>query len=277
MAKRVARACHPTFAIATHDAAGAIASHRSELKNQNIGYRQYGQESFVRRLFQTAATALLFAAAFSPAQALVVGAADPNPLKTNSAPFGSAQSGYIYQQVYDDSAFSSALTISELTFYNKKNPGGTVNPGNFRIYLAETSQQVGAIVNNVPDFGSAALVFDGLAPAVSDGELDFLLSTTFNYNPASGKNLLMIVTNWDLSSSKSPLYLDSDTTNTVTSSRQYSGPNGPTGNLRTGLITGFNEHVAAVPEPSTWAMMILGFVGVGFLTYRRGYGANAAR
>ena len=27
--------------------------------------------------------------------------------------------------------------------------------------------------------------------------------------------------------------------------------------------------VAAVPEPSTWAMMILGFVGVGFMAYRR--------
>jgi hypothetical protein len=26
---------------------------------------------------------------------------------------------------------------------------------------------------------------------------------------------------------------------------------------------------AAVPEPSTWAMMILGFAGVGFLAYRR--------
>ena len=28
--------------------------------------------------------------------------------------------------------------------------------------------------------------------------------------------------------------------------------------------------VAAVPEPSTWAMMMLGFAGLGFLTYRRG-------
>jgi hypothetical protein len=26
---------------------------------------------------------------------------------------------------------------------------------------------------------------------------------------------------------------------------------------------------AAVPEPSTWAMMVLGFTGVGFMTYRR--------
>lgn len=27
--------------------------------------------------------------------------------------------------------------------------------------------------------------------------------------------------------------------------------------------------IAAVPEPSTWAMMILGFAGVGFIAYRR--------
>jgi len=26
---------------------------------------------------------------------------------------------------------------------------------------------------------------------------------------------------------------------------------------------------AAVPEPSTWAMMLLGFAGVGYMTYRR--------
>jgi hypothetical protein len=32
---------------------------------------------------------------------------------------------------------------------------------------------------------------------------------------------------------------------------------------------GFTVGVAAVPEPSTWAMMILGFLGVGFMAYRR--------
>jgi hypothetical protein len=31
----------------------------------------------------------------------------------------------------------------------------------------------------------------------------------------------------------------------------------------------FGGTVAAVPEPSTWAMMILGFFGVGFMAYRR--------
>jgi hypothetical protein len=34
-------------------------------------------------------------------------------------------------------------------------------------------------------------------------------------------------------------------------------------------ITGTLTAVAAVPEPSTWAMMILGFMGVGFMAYRR--------
>jgi PEP-CTERM motif len=27
--------------------------------------------------------------------------------------------------------------------------------------------------------------------------------------------------------------------------------------------------VSAVPEPSTWAMMLIGFAGLGFVAYRR--------
>jgi len=43
-------------------------------------------------------------------------------------------------------------------------------------------------------------------------------------------------------------------------------------------IDNLSFGVSAVPEPSTWAMMILGFAGVGFMTYRRKEGAqrNAA-
>jgi hypothetical protein len=32
---------------------------------------------------------------------------------------------------------------------------------------------------------------------------------------------------------------------------------------------GVFDVTTAVPEPSTWAMMILGFAGVGFMAYRR--------
>ena len=31
----------------------------------------------------------------------------------------------------------------------------------------------------------------------------------------------------------------------------------------------YTPAVAAVPEPSTWAMMLLGFAGIGVLAYRR--------
>lgn len=36
------------------------------------------------------------------------------------------------------------------------------------------------------------------------------------------------------------------------------------------------DAIAPVPEPSTWAMMILGFFGVGYMTYRRRNQAAAA-
>ena len=36
-----------------------------------------------------------------------------------------------------------------------------------------------------------------------------------------------------------------------------------------GEIRGFFALTATVPEPSTWAMMMLGFAGLGFMAYRR--------
>jgi hypothetical protein len=36
-----------------------------------------------------------------------------------------------------------------------------------------------------------------------------------------------------------------------------------------------SKHVGAVPEPSTWAMMLLGFAGVGFAAYRKKTGTFA--
>jgi PEP-CTERM motif len=44
----------------------------------------------------------------------------------------------------------------------------------------------------------------------------------------------------------------------------WTNPEGHTSTLNI-----YADFTAAVPEPSTWAMMILGFAGVGFMTYRR--------
>jgi hypothetical protein len=47
----------------------------------------------------------------------------------------------------------------------------------------------------------------------------------------------------------------------------YTGPNLEFGQGRFSFALA--PAVASVPEPSTWAMMIIGFAGVGFVTYRR--------
>jgi hypothetical protein len=47
---------------------------------------------------------------------------------------------------------------------------------------------------------------------------------------------------------------------------KWVNPEGGTSTLK--IVADFTA-VAAVPEPSTWAMMILGFAGVGFMAYRR--------
>jgi PEP-CTERM motif len=56
----------------------------------------------------------------------------------------------------------------------------------------------------------------------------------------------------------------------------FSGPKDPSnpsgGNHTAGQFT----LAAAVPEPSTWAMMILGFVGLGFMGFRRKTSFRAA-
>jgi hypothetical protein len=39
--------------------------------------------------------------------------------------------------------------------------------------------------------------------------------------------------------------------------------------LTRNLIGFIDTNVGGVPEPSTWAMMLLGFAGVGFMAYRR--------
>jgi outer membrane lipase/esterase len=43
----------------------------------------------------------------------------------------------------------------------------------------------------------------------------------------------------------------------------------PTAAAHMVIADAFLTATGAVPEPSTWAMMLLGFAGIGFLAYRR--------
>jgi len=210
--------------------------------------------------------AALGAAALSPANALVIGSAD----STSSLPFGSTTSGYYYQQIYSSASFASPINISEITFYNTIAPSGTPRSATFNFYLSTTTANVASFDQSngttVPWYDpSFTNVYNGTATLVN-GKLDFQLSSSFLYNPTQG-NLLLTIRDFTLASDTG-LQLDADKNNGVTNLRMSSYPY----DFNQGLVTGFN--VAPVPEPSTWAMMILGFVGVGFMAYRRKSGLS---
>jgi choice-of-anchor C domain-containing protein len=67
---------------------------------------------------------------------------------------------------------------------------------------------------------------------------------------------------------KSFSFFANSTTSTLTFLDTDTGPYGPALD---------NVSVTAVPEPATWAMMILGFLGIGFVAYRRKSSASSLR
>jgi hypothetical protein len=149
-----------------------------------------------------------FAAAFSPAQALVIGVGD----QANSIPFGQTTGGFVYQQIYNSTNFNSPININEITFYNSIAPGGTPMTGTFDIYLSTTTAQVSALPTDVPAGFPASLtdVFHGSLPSVSASRLDFNLFTPFFYDPSLGNNLLLTVVSFDFAQQPNPLFLDAD-------------------------------------------------------------------
>jgi hypothetical protein len=217
----------------------------------------------MKSILPTAATAAaIFAAILSPAQAVVIGTAD----SSNGIPFGKNTGGYYYQQVYNSASFGSSINIDEITFYNSLSPGGTARLGTFEIFLSYSTTPIDSFDTDPFSFPSGTFfaVFNNSAPAVSNGRLDFNLSTSFAYDPTKG-NLLLTVKEFGLADG-STLFLDADQNNGTTNSRFSSYPY----EWNQGLVTGFNDPVAAVPlHPSTWPMMILGCAAFGFIAYRR--------
>jgi hypothetical protein len=66
------------------------------------------------------------------------------------------------------------------------------------------------------------------------------------------------------------------TANSTSTMIEFLGDSSQTASRYIGLDN-VGVEVAAVPEPSTWAMMILGFLGVGFMSYRRKQAGPALR
>ena len=113
------------------------------------------------------------------------------------------------------------------------------------------------------------VVFEGSLPGLSGGVMSLILSTPFTYDPTQG-NLLMDVFSADAAQPFANFFFDTNSDSNGVFSRAWPGTADP----NDGLVTGFST--GAVPEPSTWAMMLAGFAGLGFLGYRRTVKARLA-
>jgi PEP-CTERM motif len=95
---------------------------------------------------------------------------------------------------------------------------------------------------------------------------NFVFSTATNTAGLSTSTYFYIIQPW--TNGSPPPYSD-----TVATQFAFGGdPNNYIDNYNGQFISG-NFNISAVPEPSTWAMMILGFAGIGFMAYRRKNGA----
>ena len=120
------------------------------------------------------------------------------------------------------------------------------------------------------NYASFTNVFTGNAPIAADGKLTFNLTSAFHYDPTLG-DLMLTIRNDSFDGYDNRFFLDADNGNPNMNFRGSLFPY----NYNQGLVTGFNA-VAPVPEPSTWAMMILGFAGIGFMVYRKKIGVTTS-
>jgi len=218
----------------------------------------------------TAVVGLLFGAGGQPANSAVIDWATWNSPVIQNVPTGGLITG---------TAGSAAISYT-----------GELLSLSFAPTYTPTSSWVGGTVSNAPPASNGAIQIQG-----GNGTGPDVITFT------NGAVLNPILSIWSLGQSGLPTSFDFTTTPWPFTVEQ-SGPNDPysgvplsvvgssvfgsesAGSIQfNGLVTqiswtnptseywyGFTVGVeAAVPEPSTWAMMILGFFGVGFMAYRR--------
>jgi len=175
-------------------------------------------------------------------------AAVPNTASVTIPDPGSA--GYIYfgtssaSVTYSGVTFSQSSVLSDGNFYNV----GSVFSGNPAVLSSQDQS-----------FGVANILIT-LPKATSAFSLDY------GYGTFGGSSVTFLLSNGDsftLGSTGSgyavPDFVGAKDSTKFTSILVTTPDS----------VLNLNNLVYGVPEPSTWAMMLLGFVGLGFMAYRR--------
>jgi hypothetical protein len=180
-------------------------------------------------------------------------------------PFGcfAQDNGTVFQQVYTSSAFSGPVSIKAISFHDYYSNGFDMGDAVYSVkfYLTEKpvwgldtdlSSNLGSLIG---DFGS----FNVAGPNPDDLTLT---GNSVNYDPRWGNLLMQVIPTsvtrtaccayWDVD--YPPYYLGhAPATSSMWSSKWGAQPS-------EGLVTSFTiDPISAVPEPGSWAMMIVGF------------------
>lgn len=196
-----------------------------------------------------------------------------SPNSANAIPFNIGN--VHYQQVYSASLFPAVLAIDTLTFFETGPDSATISTGAYNILLSTTSAAPDALSATFTDNLGVNTQTFFTGPLGSGTPVSTSFSITgipYTYNPLLG-NLLIDVTIQGVTSIGSG-FLDAVNITGDASSRLFRIGGPPfllTGSTDTiGLRTQFSGTVlAAIPEPSTYALMIAGLGLVAFVAGRR--------
>lgn len=170
-----------------------------------------------------------------------------------------------YQQIYNSGAFSGAIDIGSISFFDMGyNNGGSqgIAQMDYTIYLAVTGQ-------SVPDgsLPSGDVLFASGHLAGQDFPFGSTLSfsgTTFAYDPSLGNlELTVLVSSESGPASGTYTFFDAGSGNPFSRWSPDSG-----GNQGYGLVTGFDTG-GTVPEPATSLLLGIGIVAIAARSRRR--------
>jgi hypothetical protein len=206
------------------------------------------------------ASALVAVASPAVAQQVTVGT---NSV-ANGFPFTVPYSG-IYQQVYGASSFSGPISINTVSFFPQEGQVLAPNSNSYTLSFYLTNSAVDALSTD-PAANETTLLsnFGTFVP----GNSYTFTGNAFTYDPTLGNLLMLVSTN--SSASSGGLQASFSTTDTISRLFELNGT-GPLTTDSEGLVTQFSL-TSAMPEPGTWAMMLIGFGAVGFTMRRRNAG-----
>lgn len=213
---------------------------------------------------------VVLATALAGATLLPLSEANASLVLTPSNVGGITDQNVLFQNVVGDGTTSlttdtNSSPANRVTFTSNEALTGTSSAGQARI------------------FDTGVDGFNLLTWSMANSDLGFT-ANVFNINDltASSANITVVTNlqtvtylNQAVSSNGSNFFALQSADGEIIKSVSIAAVGGVFGDVRQERLGDVQSISSAIPEPATWAMMLLGFAGIGFLTYRRKRQATA--